>query len=66
MFGMLRSASVILIALTLITGILYPVALFGLSQLLFPHQANGSLIRDGQVGSEPIGQSFSAPAFMFS
>jgi len=48
------------IALTLLTGIVYPVAMVGLAHLLFPHQAEGSLIvRDGQVvGSALIGQNF--------
>lgn len=53
------------IALTLLTGILYPVAMIGLAHLLFPHQADGSLIvRDGRVaGSALIGQNFSSPRY---
>jgi potassium-transporting ATPase KdpC subunit len=53
------------IALTLLTGIMYPVAMVGLAHLLFPHQAEGSLIvRNGQVvGSELIGQNFSSPRY---
>jgi K+-transporting ATPase ATPase C chain len=53
------------IALTLLTGIVYPVAMVGLAHLLFPHQAEGSLIvRDGQVvGSALIGQNFSSPKY---
>jgi K+-transporting ATPase ATPase C chain len=53
------------IALTLLTGIVYPVAMVGLAHLLFPHQADGSLIvRDGQVvGSALIGQNFSSPRY---
>ena len=53
------------IALTLLTGIVYPVAMVGLAHLIFPHQAEGSLIvRDGQVvGSALIGQNFSSPKY---
>src|SRR5579862_3778016 len=51
--------------LTLLTGIIYPVLLTVVSETLFPYQARGSLIsRDGHVvGSELIGQNFSAPNY---
>ena len=59
----LRPALVSFLALSLLTGLAYPLLTTGLAKVLFPHQASGSLInRDGQVlGSEWIGQSFTAP-----
>ncbi len=50
-----------------LTGIIYPLVLTGVGQLLFPGKANGSLVRDEQgkvVGSEIIGQAFTNPAYL--
>jgi K+-transporting ATPase ATPase C chain len=64
MKNIIRPALVILLALTLLTGVAYPLLVTGLAQSLFPSQAHGSLIlRDGKaVGSALIGQSFTDPA----
>src|SRR5215813_2282989 len=64
---MFRAAFVSLILFTVITGVVYPVVVTGIAQLVFPAQANGSLItRDGKVvGSSLIGQPFDDPKYFW-
>jgi K+-transporting ATPase ATPase C chain len=56
------------LATTVLLGIIYPLVVTGLAQVLFPKQANGELIRkDGQlVGSHLLGQPFTAPGYFYS
>jgi K+-transporting ATPase ATPase C chain len=67
MRNLIRPAILSLFLLTLITGVVYPLAVTGMAQVLFPRQANGSLIdRDGKIlGSELIGQSFDDPKYFW-
>lgn len=65
--GMLRPALTVFLALSLVTGLLYPGVVTGIARAVFPHEAAGSLIvNDGKtVGSELIGQPFSDPKYFW-
>ncbi|HKX01747.1 MAG TPA: potassium-transporting ATPase subunit KdpC [Methylomirabilota bacterium] len=67
MAACLRPALVSLICFTLITGVVYPLVVTGIAQVIFPYQANGSLIvKDGKVvGSALIGQVFDEPKYFW-
>src|SRR2546426_8387552 len=62
-----RAAIVSLVLFTVVTGVVYPTLVTVIAQLVFPHQANGSLIvRDGKpVGSTLIGQPFDDPKYFW-
>jgi K+-transporting ATPase ATPase C chain len=67
LISQIRPAVMILVLLTLITGLIYPLAVTGVAQLVFPHKANGSLIAlNGKTyGSELIGQQFDDPKYFW-
>ncbi|MEP7186672.1 MAG: potassium-transporting ATPase subunit KdpC [Rhodanobacter sp.] len=67
MSKLLRQSLSLLLLMTIFTGVLYPLAATGLAQLIFPHQANGSLIvKNGKpIGSALIGQSFTEPKYFW-
>jgi K+-transporting ATPase ATPase C chain len=64
---LIRPAVVLFVLLSVITGLIYPLLVTGIAQVLFPEQAAGSLIeRDGQrIGSRPIGQNFTDPKYFW-
>jgi len=58
-----------ILVLTILLGVGYPLAVWGISQVIFPHQANGSLIKNDKgeiVGSELIGQNFTSEQYFHS
>ena len=65
MFAELKPAILITIVFTVLTGILYPLAITGIAQVIFPHQANGSIasVNGKEVGSSLIGQNFTKPEY---
>jgi K+-transporting ATPase ATPase C chain len=65
MLRQIRPAIVLLVLMTVLTGLIYPLAITGVAGILFPHQAGGSLIeQDGKViGSALIGQNFTDPKY---
>ncbi len=67
MFTQLRTSCLMLLTLTILTGVIYPLAVTGVAQVVFPTQANGSLLKiDGRdAGSELIGQSFTQPKYFW-
>ena len=62
---LLRTAIVMVLAFTVLTGLVFPLAITAAARVLFPHQAEGSLVRAGDrvVGSELIGQNFAGPGY---
>jgi len=68
LFHQLRPAILVLVLLTIVTGVAYPAAVTAVAQAVFPNQANGSLVStaDGRViGSSLIGQAFSDPKYLW-
>ncbi len=65
MASALRMSVLMLVVMTILTGLAYPLAITGIAQLVFPRQANGSLIKHGDavVGSALIGQYFAKPEY---
>lgn len=64
---LIRQCVVLFLAMTVLTGVLYPLAATGVAQVMFPGKANGSLVQKGgkTVGSSLIGQAFSEPKYFW-
>jgi K+-transporting ATPase ATPase C chain len=67
MSSLIRPALVLFVIMTVVTGVAYPLVVTGIAQVMFPHQAGGSLVvKDGKpIGSELIGQNFSDPKYFW-
>ncbi len=67
MKNLIRPAITLFILISLVTGLLYPLAVTGIAQIAFPEQAAGSLIKRGEevIGSSLIGQSFSGATYFW-
>src|SRR5512141_2895097 len=67
MISQLRPAFMMLLVLTILTGLIYPLVVTGVAQVMFPHQANGSIIMvNGKAaGSALIGQQFDDPKYFW-
>ena len=65
MLNQIRPALTIMLLMTILTGLIYPLAITGIAQILFHHQANGSLVqKDGKIiGSHLIGQNFAGDSY---
>ncbi|OPY21356.1 MAG: potassium-transporting ATPase subunit C [Methanomethylovorans sp. PtaU1.Bin093] len=61
----IKNALLMFVVFSVLLGIIYPVAITGISQVVFPHQANGYLITENEkvIGSELIGQNFTSPYY---
>ncbi|MER0216494.1 MAG: potassium-transporting ATPase subunit KdpC [Nitrosomonas sp.] len=68
MKNLIRPAITLFILISLVTGLLYPLAVTGIAQIAFPEQAAGSLLKRGDeiIGSTLIGQSFSGSTYFWS
>lgn len=65
MFQIMKTALILFIALTILTGVVYPVVVTVVAQVVFPREANGSVLASPGIGSEWIGQPFSDPKYFW-